>query len=362
MPNIREAFLKSYKERQVLNPFLSKWFKTTPRDIVSAGKVKIDIMRSSSKVATVVTALSEHSTKLIRTEYTEKEFTPPKVAIGFDITAEDIDTKVFGLDPYASANVPYIADLQSRIMDKMREGELAIARNIEYQASQIFQTGKLTLQDDKGNNVYEIDYKPKTSHIVTVSTAWSDYTNSDPDKDISNLYKEILKDGKTRAVNIIFGSNAWENYCNNSKVKDKLNLRNANVGIVDPKYLYDDADYLGELLIGTNRFRCYCYEGYYTNASGKDVNFLDPDKVIMIPDSESINCDFRKIYCTSSTITGVDPRLESIIPSYMNLENRAYTIRAWLNEPADSLSAEISTRPLLIPVSLDSFGCIKTTV
>lgn len=363
--NIRKIFLDSYIQQDIATPFLTSWFKTGPRDIVRAEEIYIDELRTNDKIAPVITAKDERVPKITRIDYEENRIIPPKVGHGWDINSADIDGKIFGLDPFESANYDYTRNLLTFNADKMRYAEKAINRTIEYQASQILQTGKIDLPDQNGNSAYTIDFKPKTTHFPTVATAWSDYENSDPDKDIQNLYNLILRDGKVRAVNIIFGVNAWNNYIQNKKVKEKVNLRHANVGIIDPRFLHEDADFVGEFLIGINRFRCYVYQGFFTKADGTDTDFVDPDNVILMPDSESPNSDFRKIYGLVPNITGVDPRIAGIVqalPDFMNLGNRAYTFRAWVNDRANSIDAELVTRPILVPVSVNSFGCIKTKV
>ena len=361
--NIRKIFIDSYIEKDIATPFLTSFFKTGARDIVRADEIYIDELRTNDRIAPVISAKDERVPKIDRVSYEEKKIIPPKVGWGWDINAKDISGKIFGLDPFDSANYDYTMNLLTFNADKMRYAEKSINRNIEYQASQILQSGKLELQDQAGNVAYSIDYKPKATHFPTVATAWSDTNNSDPDGDIQNLYELILRDGKVRATNIIFGKNAWNNYMRNEKVKEKVNLRHANVGIVDPKFLHEDADFVGELAIGTNRFKCYVYQGFFTKADGTDTDFIDSDNVILMPDSESPNSDFRKIYGMVANITGVDPRIAGImqaLPDYMNLGDRAYTFRAWVNDSANSIDAELITRPILVPVSVNSFGCIKT--
>lgn len=361
--NIRKVFLESYIQKDIATPFLSSWFKTGARDIVRAEEVYIDELLTNDKIAPVLTAEDERTPKIERIDYAEKKIIPPKVGWGWDINVADISGKIFGLDTFDSANYDYTRNLLTFNADKMRYAEKSINRNIEYQASQVLQTGKIQLPDQNGKTAYDIDFKPKTTHFPTVTTAWSDHANADPDKDIQNLYELLLRDGKVRAVNIIFGINAWNNYIQNAKVKDKINLRHANVGIVDPRYLHEDADFVGEFLIGVNRFRCYVYQGFFTQQDGKDANFVDKDNVILMPDSESPNSDFRKVYALVPNVTGVDPRIAGIVqamPDFVNLGNRAYTFRAWVNDRANSIEAELVTRPILIPVSVNSFGCIKT--
>lgn len=361
--NIRQKFLESYKEKELKASFLTSWFKTTPRDIVMAEKVRIDVMRSKNIIAPVITTQDERVAKIERSQYEEQEITPPIAGLGYDITAADIGGKIFGLDPFDSTNYDYTRNLLLFNAEKMRVVESAINNHIENQAAQILQTGKLDLADASGNSAYKIDYGIKASHLPTVATAWSDRANADPIQDIENLADVILKDGKVKISNAIFGANAWNNLLENTKIEKRLNFRRADTIIVDPKYFREDATLQGVIKLGSEELRCYTYKSYYEKADGTAVAYLDADSVILLPDSFSENYDFRKVYALVPNLTGVDQRLASILqalPDFMNLGDRAYTFRMWINDKGNSIEAELVTRPILIPVSKDSFGCLKT--
>jgi len=358
----RTAFLEVYKQLVTFIPFLSTFFMTRPRDIVSAESVKIDIQRGGRKIAPVISNITQIGGKIEKSQYTQKEYIPPVVALGGDFAPGDLIEKAFGKTEYQTAESDYMMQLQDKIIDTMLEIEGQFARNIEYQASQILQTGELSLKDSLGNVAYTIDFFPKSTHFPTVTTSWSD-ANANPDADISALYETIKKNGKVNARNLIFGRVALENYLKNASVEDKFDNRNIIAGQYDPNETNPDVNYLGELLIGAKRFKCWFYEGLYDDPStGLPVPFVADDKVIMLPDSGSANLDLRKIFCRVPTITGVDPRFAGIVPVNMNLDNRAYTARVWNDANADTLNVELKTRPLLIPVSIDAFGCLDTEI
>lgn len=356
----RTAYLEAYKQLTMFIPFLSTFFRTSPRDIVDAESVKIDIMRGSRKIAPVISNWTQRGGKLEKSQYTQKEFTPPVSALGSDFAPGDLIEKVFGMDEYNSANQAYMMQLQNLIMDTMMEIEAQFGRLFEFMASQIFQTGELELYDENGNIAYTIDFYPKATHFPTVSVAWSD-EDSDPDTDIANLIDIIKQNGRVQIRNIVFGAGALDNYLRNTKVDDKFDIRRYISGEYNPQRQNDDVILLGDLLIGTNRVRAWKYEGLYEHPNGGAVTkFVDDDNVILLPDTAGMNVDLRRIYCRVPTITGIDPRFASIVPARMDLENRAYTPRVWVDGGADALNVELKTRPLLIPVSIDTFGCLTT--
>lgn len=356
----RTAYLEAYRQLQVFVPFLSTFFMTNPRDIVNAESVKIDIKRGTRKIAPVISNFTQRGGKIEKSQYTQKEFTPPVAALGGDFAPGDLIEKAFGVDEYSSAGMDYMMTLQNNIMDTMMEIEMQFGRLFEYMASQIFQTGELSLYDDQGNIAYTIDFFPKATHFPTVGTVWSD-EDADPDSDIASLIDVIKTDGHVNIENIVFGKTALDEYLRNTKVDDKFDLRRISSGIYDPQKQNQDVVYLGDLLVGTNRLAAWKYEGEYEHPSTAVITrFVDNGKVLLLPGAGAMNVDYRKVYCRVPTITGVDPRFSGIVPTSMNLENRAYTVRVWVDGGADALNVELKTRPLLIPVSIDTFGCLTT--
>lgn len=360
----RTAFLNGYREMLVFIPFLSSFFTTRPRDIVNAESVKIDIKRGSRKIAPAISSISAIGGKIKKSVYTQKEFTPPVIALSGDFAPGDLTNKAFSMTEYETADMDYQMQLQTNISDVMMEIDTQVMRNPEYQASQILQTGAMTLYDDLGNIAFEISFSPKPSHFPTVTTAWSNAA-ADRDGDLIALYEQIKKDSGVNAKNIVFGRNALNNYLQGEQVQKKFDLTRVQSGTFDPSEVNPDVNFLGDLMIGYKRFQCWLYEGEYENpaAANDDIlPFVDPDKVIMLPDANGTNVDLRKVWCTVPTITGVDPRFEGLVPANMRLTDRQFTNRVWVEGSADTLNVELKARPLCIPVSIDAFGCLTTTI
>lgn len=361
MTNYRTAYLEAYKENIIFIPFLSTFFKTIPSYIRNSKTVKIDIKRGEKRIAPVISAVTGRGGKIQKKQYTGKEFEPPVVSLGSVFDSSDYENKIFGIDEYRSAEVEYIIQMQDEIMEIMQEIEARFNRNIEWQAAQIFDNGTVTLYDDKGNPAFEIDFKSKTSHFPQVTVSWSD-PSSDPDLDISNLAKEIQKNGHSRIKNLVFGEDALRYYLRNTKIEDKFDIRRMESGVFDPMEQNDDVTYLGRLRVGTQYFDCWEYTGDFIHPETETLTpFVDPDKVLFLPSVGGANVDYRKVYCRVFTITGSDPRFSNFVPTgQINLDNRAYTLRVWADEGADNLTVELKTRPLCIPVSIDTFGALNT--
>jgi hypothetical protein len=360
----REAYLESYKEEKVFIPFLSTFFRTRPSDIVDAESVKIDIMRKGRRLAPVISSMSGNGSRRKSSQYTNKQFTPPVVGERADFHNADLISKAFGKDEYSSSNVSYMMQLQDNIMNVMQEIEKEIYRTIEYQASQILtRAGGLSLYDENGVVAYTLDFQVKAAHFPTVSTSWSD-ANAAPDDDIIALYDLIKQASGADAKNLIFGKTAWKNYVGNTKIQDKFDIRRIDPLTIKMREQSTDVKLMGEFQIENQIFVAWIYDGYYEDPANSYAvtPFVPADKVIMIPDPGSANTDFRKVYCTVPSISKAMGRDLGIVPTNLALDNRSYTARTWLDENGDQLNTELKTRPLLIPVSIDSFGCIDTEI
>lgn len=361
----RTVFERTYRERPIFNPFLSTFFRTGANDISDASTMIIEVKRANSGyIAPVIMDNTQKGALLKNTKYTAKEFTPPLTALGSSFGANDLITKQFGQTKYDAANQSYAMSLIKMVQDVMADIELRFNYQIEYQASQILQTGTVTLYDENGVAAYTISFQPKAAHFPTVTTSWAD-EDSDPDADITSLANTIRINGQVNIKNLIFGEAALNNYLKNVRTADKFDVRRYDAGVYNPQERNEDVDFLGDLLIGTKRYMCWFYRGTYKEPAalaGTETAFVGTDNVIMLPDMNSVNLDFRKKYLTVPSLVGVDSDAAQYIPGNLNLGNRAYTVKAHINKDLDSLEIQLKNKQMLIPVSIDAFGCLDTSV
>ena len=359
----RTVFQRSYKEFLPFIPFLSSFFITGTGDILNAESFKIDIQRGTRKIAPVISDITQIGGRIKKSVYTNKEFTPPVVALAGDFSPGDLVKKAFGLSEYDTADIEYQAQLVKNIDGVMKEIDTQIMRNPEYQAAQILQTGKMDLYDNQGNIAFSVDFKPKASHFPTVGTSWSTAT-ADMDGDIISLYRQIKKDSGVSAGNLIFGRTALTNYLKGTATEKKFDLTRIASGTYNPEAINPDVDFLGDILVANKRFKAWIYEGEYEDpaSAGSIIPFVEDDKLLLVPDAGGANVDFRKVWCTVPTITGVDPRFEGLVGSGMELDNRQFTMRVWVDGNADTLNVELKARPFCVPVSIDAFGCLDTII
>ena len=169
-----------------------------------------------------------------------------------------------------------------------------LSRSIELQASQVLQTGTLTLTDDAGNTAYTLDFKAKNTHIATVGTKW-DQSGADPIKDLNGLADYIRADGLVDPKTIIFGAKAWDAFIQDTKVQNAVKKDGLGLGNLSPRLVNKGGKYMGYLESGAYRYDLWVYNGrYQAFNSSTSTPFVDEKKVIMLADVEDL--DFRLVY------------------------------------------------------------------
>jgi len=72
--------------------------------------------------------------------------------------------------------------------------------------------------------------------------------------------------------------------------------------------------------------------------------------------------DFRKVFAGVPIVVDSDPRIASFMPPRVVVPGQiSFKPRVYTDEVAETVWAEVKSRPLLIPTSIDRFGCLDTT-
>jgi len=263
-----------------------------------------------------------------------------------------------GENPYSSAS--YIAKALMKGVRAAAKLQAKIMRAIEQQASQVLQTGTITLTDSSGTAIYTIDYAPKAAHFPTAGTAWSS-ASSTKLADIQSLANVIRTNGLKSPDMLIFGETAYEAFIQDQAVKDRLdNRRIEGNGIVPLNRMGNGGIYRGTVEIGNYKYDMFTYDGQYKDPqTGNAVKFVDNGKVIVRASMGRLDATFGSI----PKITGrVDSRVPAGLTQRLSVPGAMLdaTISAWVTEDDETLMIQAGTRPLMIPTDIDSFGCLTT--
>jgi hypothetical protein len=123
----------------------------------------------------------------------------------------------------------------------------------------------------------------------------------------------------------------------------------------------------GAKLQGTINYANYEYNIWTYNArfvdffSGTKSKYIAADKVILLPDVEDL--DFRKVFGGVPQILDSMAPFNQFMPSRITIPEVAdFKARVYPDQKAETITVEVKTRPILIPVSIDRFGCLDTQI
>ena len=352
----KEKILKLFKSAPNMDKmgFLSSFFKTTEEDYTDAEYVDIDIVRSGENVAPVLRDIGTGAVVVADDVFTGKQIKPPVYSLVRPVNIFDLMKRQPGENEYSEIGTWY-----GRLVNVLKRAFTLMAgmlvRSVEFQASQVLQTGKLTLTDDAGNAVYTLDFQPKATHFKTITNLWSG-GSADPLADLEEMADAIRDDGLVDAANVIFGANAWNLFIKDTKVQNSVKKDGLGLGNLSPRLVNKGGKYMGYVEVGAYRLDLWVYNGRYSDFGSTTVKkYVDDDKVIMLADVEDL--DLRTVYGGVPSI-GMDAPFNEIIPEEVTHENgvRVHN-RVYKDQKGNTYSAESTVRPVSIPVSIDRIAC-----
>lgn len=351
------GWMRAFEQMRTPTDFLQAFFVMRPENAYNGKKIEIDIQRFEENVAVAIKAGTESNLNDMDL-VTGKEFTPPAYGEAIPCDVNDLLERSVGVDPYTDASNGYMGKLVRKLTQAYTIIVAMITRGVEIQASQILQTGKLVLTGYDGDTRYEIDFKPKATHFPTVSTAWS-AAGADPLSDLQALIDVIRTDGKVNANQVIMGAGALRNFLQNDLVKEALDNRRIDIGAIRPRLDGRGASFYGFVWVGAYMIEIWTYPEEFTSAeTGLPVKYVDDDKVIVLSDQTRLDYTTARVPLP----LGPDPRVASIMPGrLLNVgANLDMTPNLYCTPNGKQVMAEVESRPLLVPVQIDGFGCIKT--
>ena len=231
---------------------------------------------------------------------------------------------------------------------------------IELQASQVLQTGKLELKNKDGVTTYELDFKPKASHFPTVTTDWSDPA-ADALGDLSALGDVIKSDSGVRSTILIFGSSAWSNFQKNDDVKELLDNRRIEIGDINPMLDDTGAIYRGRIWAGNYELEMWSYDADYEDPqTGNPVSYVATDNVVMLSEKTRLDKTAAEVPLVKKPDSMLAPLIPNALQSRAQNQGYVLTPNVYASPDNTALFGQLYSRPLLVPVQIDGFGCLTT--
>ena len=357
-----KRMISVYNQMAAPTLFLSGMFQSPAENFHSSEEVEIDIIRSDEEVSIVVQDLSTGYRMNSDDLYTNKGFKPPINKEAIAINSFDLLKRVAGSNPFE--NPDFRMNIIARMFTGMVKVERKIRRSMELQASQILQTGILTLIDSNGVALYTLDFKPKATHFPTVGTVWSDATNAVPIDDIKALAEVIRNDGLGDADELLMGTDAFTEFVRSDQVQLHLNGRRIDQGAIIPTTRRGDGgNFRGTIDIGNYTFSIWTYGGRYNHPqTGVKTQFIDPGKVIVRDSNGRLDATFGAIPNIGREMGVQATNLLPELPGRISNAGRNMDLftNAWLSPDGEQLFGGVGVRPLLIPTAIDTFGCLTT--
>lgn len=174
-----------------------------------------------------------------------------------------------------TGNQAYIDSVMNRIFDDETRLLRGAAAAREMMRMMALTTGVIAMQSN--GQVFSFDYGIPAAHKTTVTTSWSDLTNSDPMEDIRAAKEQILDDTGAVVTRAICDGKTWRNLRNNEKIKKDIFVLTNGAGAVSDQrlrtYLLDE---LGiEVVVNDKR---------YVDNTGATVKYVPEDVFVMFPD------------------------------------------------------------------------------
>ncbi len=333
--------------------FLSGFFKTGPQNIHSSEAVELDVQRDGEDVAIAITDNGGGHRENENDKYTNKLFVPPKFDEELMINAHTLLKRNPGEDPFKDPN--FQANMIMRAFAGFTKLQNKIRRGIELMCSQVLLTGALTMINAAGTTVFSMSFSPKGTHSVT-PTAWAaDGSTGAPITDLSSLADVIRSDGHTNPDTLIFGQDAWTRFLANATVQKYLIRDGLQLGTLNASSRGLGATFQGIVTVGAYQFQCWTYNGTYKHAqTGTPTRYVGSNKVIMLSSGARLDLSFGAI-----PIIMPENRVLQL-PSRISDGARGIdlTVHSWIENGGKQLVVSAGTRPLPIPVEIDSFGAL----
>lgn len=266
--------------------FMKSFFKTKTTEAL---ELSLEVRRRGRRMAVDVKRGTEGN--ITRADKsTEKIYIPPFYDEKFNLTNLEGYRRIFGESNEISGG--HWARVVSKVGEEVAYNVDAINRRYEKQASQALTTGIVTMK-----NGDDIDYLRKVESLVAFNAAHNWGLNTvNPGAIMETGAQFLVREGMVSpgtTFNVIMGRDAWNAFRANElraaegdikdqKFQDLLSPMNFGLGAV----------VMGRYSYGSYNFVIWGYEGVYENESGVTTEYMDPKKIIMLPNEQTFTFGF----------------------------------------------------------------------
>lgn len=334
-----KAIVAVYRERIKVMSFLRSFFPS-----VEAGTktISVEVIRGTEKIAVDI-ARGESANRNRISKSTERVYEPPYYREEFDVTELDGYDRLFG-SPTITESA--FADLVNQAVEKLMELQAKIERAYELQCAQVLTTGIVTM-----NNGDNIDFKRKAAMLVDANASgeggyWA--TNNDLFSQLARWGGLLRTVGKVQGgvFNLILGTTAKAHMDANTVFQARADIMRLNtMDIREPQRNSVGGTSHGRISAGDYTYNIYTYPEYYTDSSGVSTPYLDPKKIIILPEQTNFKMAF-----------GAVPQL----PTEAGEINKSSFVFNERRDPYDAVHLmDVKSAGVAIPVAVDQIFTAK---
>lgn len=343
------TLLKAVEKLPPLTTFLrDRYFPTNDAtDVFATTDVLVEYRDGSRMIAPFV-APRKGGVTMVRQGYEQNRYEPPFIAPRRGLSIDDLKKKGFGealmgeLTPAERERVYLLKDSD--------ELSAMISRREEQMAAEVMQTNGCIMKhiaddvseaDEMSIQFYSGESNPAT---YTPTGNWEkDYSGII--KDLGVMVRMLTVNGLP-ATDLVCGADAADMILHNTEIQKLLDIRNYNIGRVDPKTLPEGASHICTLNVLGRNIDVFCYDEQYRDLDGKDKPFIDPKNVILTAPG------------AGHTAYGAVTQLEESDRQYYT--HKGKRVPKVLTDPEhNTRSLTMTACPLLMPNQKNPFICAK---
>ena len=323
---------------------LNRYFPTNAAtDVFSTDDVLVEYKDGSKKLAPFV-APRKGGVTILRNGYTMERYTPPFVAPRRALTIDDLNKKGFGEALYSQLT-PAQRQQVLLMKDASELGDF-ITRREEAMAAEVMLTGGCVMKhiadDAAAGDEMEIRFYTGEANPSSYNpdTKWGE-ANADIIGDLDQMIQMLTKKG-LRASELVCSPDVADAIVSNEKIQKLLDIRNYNVGEVNPVELPAGAAIVAKLNVRGRIISIISYDETYTDDAGDDHLFIPSGKCVLTAPAAG-----RTLYGAVSQVEQNDGAFHTYtgkrVPKYIS------------NAEGNTRSLTISSRPLPMPNAKGSF-------
>lgn len=224
----------------------------------------------------------------------EKKFEPPYFREEINMTDVDLYDAIWGVAADAPVEegvfIQFMENLNTDLMKIINK----IERALELMASQVFQTGIITLET--GDN---IDFKRESLSKVDLGSG--NYWTTDANNPINTIRTGcdwIRQKGKYQGevMNVIFGDAAWEALLNNQTFQDRSDVKDyALANVREAQRNAEGGNLLGRITAGGYNVNCWGYNEGYDDDSNGFVKYINTNNIVVLPEKPNFVMAFAAV-------------------------------------------------------------------